>query len=207
MAGVSIALPGRVVVFDYGEVISLAQSAADRGAMVAAAGVAEADFWPAYQAERGRLDEGVLSTGDYWAGIARACGTTWDLPTVQRLWALDIRSWTSADPDVVQVLADLAAGGTRIALLSNAAAEYGGLFRFSPAGALLERVFVSGELLLVKPDPAIYRYVAAALAVEPSALVFVDDKEANVRGAESVGVAGHVHTDAAALRRFLESLT
>ena len=37
-------------------------------------------------------------------------------------------------------------------------------------------------------------------------LVFVDNREANVRGAESIGVTGHVYTDPASLRAFLESL-
>ena len=101
---------------------------------------------------------------------------------------------------------DLHAGGTRLALLSNAAADYGAAFRFSPMGALFERCFVSGELLLLKPDPAIYRYTAEALEVDPSTIVFVDNREANVRGAESIGITGHVYTDPASLRTFLESL-
>jgi putative hydrolase of the HAD superfamily len=203
---VSISLPGRVVVLDYGEVISVAQSAEDRARLVEAAGAPAGDFWTAYQAQRDRLDEGVLSTTDYWHGIGAALGQRWDLPMAQRMWALDIRSWTSAEPDVVRLLVELAEGGTRLALLSNAAADYGSTFRFSPIGALFERVFVSGELLLLKPDPAIYRHVADSLAVHPTDLVFVDNKEVNVRGAESIGVTGHVFTTAADLRAFLESL-
>jgi putative hydrolase of the HAD superfamily len=203
---VSISLPGRAVVFDYGEVISFSPSEEDRARLVAAAGVPAEDLWAAYQADRDRLDQGLLSTTDYWRGIGAACGQDWDLPTVQRLWALDFRSWTSADPEVVRVIADLAAGGTRLALLSNAHPDYGAAFRFSPVGALFEQVFVSGELLLLKPDPAIYRHVAEALALPPESLVFVDNREANVRGAESIGITGHVHTDAASLRAFLESL-
>lgn len=192
--------------FDYGEVISLSPSAEDRERMVAAAGVPAEDLWRAYDADRDRLDEGVLSTTDYWLGIGRACGVAWDVPQAQRMWALDFRSWTSVDPEVVRVLTELVDGGTRLALLSNAAADYGGPFRFSPVGALFERVFVSGELLLLKPDPAIFRYAAEALALDPTALVFVDNREVNVRGAESIGITSHVYTDPAALRRFLQSL-
>ena len=199
-------MPGRVVVFDFGEVISFSPSGEDRAAMVAAAGVPAEDFWAAYQADRDRLDQGLISTTEYWAGIGAACGADWDLPMLQRLWALDIRGWTTADPGVVGLIRELADGGTRVALLSNAAADYGGLFRFSPLGALFERVFVSGELLLLKPDPAIYRYAAEALSLPPEDLVFIDNREPNVRGAESIGITGHVYTDPARLRRFLESL-
>lgn len=199
-------MPGRVVVFDYGEVISFSPSPEDRAAMVAAAGVPAEDFWAAYQADRDRLDQGLISTTEYWTGIGAACGRQWDLPTAQRLWALDIRGWTTADPGVVGLIRELVDGGTRVALLSNAAADYGGLFRFSPLGALFERVFVSGELLLLKPDPAIYRYAAAALSLPPEDLVFIDNREPNVRGAESIGITGHVYTDPTRLRRFLERL-
>jgi putative hydrolase of the HAD superfamily len=193
-------------VFDYGEVISLSPSAEDRARLVDAAGVAAEDFWPAYHADRDRLDQGLLSTTDYWLGIGAACGVEWDVATAHLLWSLDFRGWTSPDVEVVRVLADLAAGGTRLALLSNAAADYGGAFRFSPMGALFERCFVSGELLLLKPDPAIYRHVAASLGVDPADIVFVDNREPNVRGAASIGITGHVYTDPASLRRFLESL-
>ena len=202
----SISLPGRTVVFDYGEVISFSPAPEDRDRMVAAAGAPADDFWRAYQADRDRLDQGLLSTTDYWLGIGAACGFEWDVPMAQRMWTLDFRSWTSADPEVVRVLTDLVAGGTRIALLSNAAADYGTAFRFSPIGALFERVFVSGELLLLKPDPAIYRYVADELGVDPAAMAFVDNREANVRGAESIGIASHVYTDPASLRAFLAAL-
>jgi putative hydrolase of the HAD superfamily len=203
---VSISLPGRAVVFDYGEVISFSPSEEDRARMVAAAGAPAEDFWRAYDADRDRLDAGLLSTTDYWLGIGAACGLTWDVPQAQRMWALDFRGWTTADPEVVRVITDLKAGGTRLALLSNAHPDYGAAFRFSPVGALFEQVFVSGELLLLKPDPAIYRHVADALALDPADLVFVDNREKNVRGAESLGVTGHVYTDPASLRAFLESL-
>jgi putative hydrolase of the HAD superfamily len=204
---VSISLPGRAVVFDYGEVISFTPSPEDRARMVEAAGVPPDDLWRAYDAERDRLDRGVLSTTDYWLGIGRACGVEWDVAQAQRMWALDFRGWTSADPEVVRVLTDLHAGGTRLALLSNAHPDYGGAFRFSPVGALFEQVFVSGELLLLKPDEAIYRHAAEVLALPPEQLVFIDNRERNVRGAESIGITGHVYTDPGSLRAFLESLT
>jgi putative hydrolase of the HAD superfamily len=203
---VSISLPGRAVVFDYGEVISFSPSPEDRQRMVDAAGVPAEDLWRAYDADRDRLDQGVLSTTEYWLGIGAACGVTWDVPQAQRMWALDFRGWTSADPEVVRVIADLVAGGTRVALLSNAHPDYGAPFRFSPVGALFEQVFVSGELLLLKPDPAIYRHAADALELDPAELVFIDNREVNVRGAESIGITGHVYTDPASLRSFLESL-
>lgn len=201
-----LTIPDRVVLFDYGEVITLSPSEEARGRILAAAGVPADDFWRAYQAERDGLDQGLASTTEYWARIGRACGVEWDLPTVQQLWTLDVRAWTTPNPEVVAMIGDLHAGGTRLAVLSNASAEYGGLLRFSPLGGLFEQVLVSAELLLLKPDAAIYRHAAAALGVPPEAVVFVDNREANVRGAEGIGMTGHVFTSADGLRGFLGAL-
>lgn len=201
-----ISLPGRLILFDYGDVISESQSPADTAALVAEAGVDAEPFWQAYNAERNALDHGLISSRDYWVAIGRRCDRDWDEPRLQRLWSLDIRSWVSANPEVVQILDDLRAGGTRMALLSNAAAEYGGLFRFSPLARCFEQVFVSGEMGLLKPDPAIYLRVADDLGVAPQRIAFVDNREANVRGAMSIGMGGHVFTGATELRSYLEAL-
>ena len=55
-----ISLPGQTVIFDYGEVISLAQSAADREVIAGLAGVGcdSMTFWRAYFAHRDSLDQG-----------------------------------------------------------------------------------------------------------------------------------------------------
>jgi putative hydrolase of the HAD superfamily len=200
-----LVLPGRLVLFDYGEVISRSQSEADRVALLDLAGVPGERFWPAYWAERDRLDHGRLSVRDYWLRIGRACGEQWDDARVQALWAADLRSWISVDEDVLSVVADLDAGGTRLAVLSNAGFDYS-LLRGSPLAALVQRIFLSAELGLLKPDPAIYLRVAELLGIPPHAIVFVDNKASNVAGAESVGMTGHVFTDAASLRAFLLGL-
>ena len=201
-----IRIPDRVLLFDYGEVISRSPSDEDRAALTAIAGVDPAPFWRAYAAHRHDLDGGVLSSDAYWSAIAADCGAVWDPARRQALWNADMRGWLSADPGVVALLEALRDGGTRIALLSNAAEEYGGLFRFSPIGRWFERVFVSGELRLSKPDPEVYLHVCRELGIAPAALVFVDNRADNVRGAESVGATGHVFTGAAPLERFLTAL-
>jgi putative hydrolase of the HAD superfamily len=197
-----LALPGRLVLVDYGEVVSRSPSEADRAALLTLAGVPADAFWGAYWADRDRLDHGVLSTRDYWLGIGRASGAEWDDARLHALWSADLRGWLTVDEAVVAVLADLAAGGTRVAVLSNAGFDYG-LLRFSPLGALVERIFLSSELGLLKPDPAVYLAVAGELGISADAIVFVDNRASNVAGAESVGMTGHVFTDAAALRAFL----
>ncbi|MBC8058675.1 MAG: HAD-IA family hydrolase [Rhizobiales bacterium] len=104
-------------------------------------------------------------------------------------------------------LAELHAGGTRVALLSNAGFDFGDAFRRAPFARYFEQVFVSAELGMIKPDPEIYRHVARELGIDPTEMVFIDNKKVNVDGAESIGITGHVFTGVGDLRTFLTELS
>jgi putative hydrolase of the HAD superfamily len=201
-----ISLPGRTVIFDYGEVISLSQSPADREAIRSLAGVDAEPFWRAYFGHRDGLDQGSAGVAAYWRAIAAEVGAKWDDARVHELWAADFRSWLSINPATIEVIADLKAGGTRLALLSNAGADFGSYFRHGPLGDFFAACYVSGELNLLKPHPEIYRHVLGDLGVSAAEAVFIDNREVNVRGAEAIGITGHVFTDPGELRDFLVSL-
>lgn len=205
-----IALSPAVVVFDYGEVISREPGPADRAALLARARVApeqEAAFWREYWAHREGLDQGTVSIAEYWSAVAAGLGTEFAPIDVHELWAIDHRGWLSVDPGTLAVLHALQAGGTRLALLSNAGADFSGWLRHGSFAPLFERVFVSGELGLVKPNADIYEHVIAELGIAPEELLFVDNRAENVEGARAVGGDGHVFTDAAGLERWLRGLT
>jgi putative hydrolase of the HAD superfamily len=199
----SISIPGTVVVFDYGEVISYSPNDADRAALLSIAEVAADDFWPPYWENRDALDEGTLSIPDYWRIVAKSAGTSFSDTRIQQLWVADYRSWLSVNPDVHDVLVELRDGGTRMALLSNAGFDYGSYFRNGPFGELFERVFVSAELASLKPRAEIFRTVLSELGISADEALFIDNKAINVAGGEAVGIAGHVFTTAAELRDFL----
>jgi putative hydrolase of the HAD superfamily len=203
---VSIVIPGRVVVFDYGEVISRSPSKRDREVVLAIAGAEPELFWASYDAHRDRLDHGLLSVTEYWQLVARDVGAVWSLADVQQLWAADFRSWTSVEPATLDILADLADGGTRMALLSNAGFDFVGPLTFSPMGGLFERIFVSAELGLLKPDPAIYLHVVRELGIHASEMVFVDNKSVNTDSAAALGITTHHFEGAEGLRAFLLAL-
>ena len=205
MSRAPISLPGRTVIFDYGEVISMSQSAADREAIQALAGVAAEPFWAAYYAHRDGLDQGSGGVAAYWQAIAGDVGARWDDARVHQLWAADFRSWLSINPGTIEVLADLKAGGTRLALLSNAGPDFGSYFRHGPLGGFFAACYVSGELGLLKPHREIYQHVLDDLRISAAEAVFIDNREANVRGAEVLGITGHLFTDVTTLRAFLAS--
>lgn len=206
MTRAPISLPGRTVIFDYGKVISLPQSAADRETIAGLAGVDAGPFWAAYHAHRDGLDLGGAGVAAYWRTIAGEVGASWDDARVHELWAADFRSYMRINPEVIEVIADLKAGGTRLALLSNAGPDYGSYFRRGPLGDFFEACYVSGELKLLKPDAEIYRHVLADLGIDAADAAFIDDREPNVAGARALGITSHLFTDAGSLRVFLAGL-
>ena len=204
-----LSLPGLTVIFDFGEVISLTPSDADRAAIARLAEVGDSGadaekFWRAYFGHRDALDQGAGAIA-YWQAISDDLGTSWDEARMHELWAADFRSWLLLNPAVIEILSDLRAGGTRMALLSNAGADLASYFRCGPLGDFFEACYVSGELGLIKPQPEIFLHVLADLSISPAEAFFIDNREANVAGAQALGIGGHVFTTADALRAFLTS--
>ena len=202
----SLRIPDRVVVFDYGEVISVSPSEADRAVLVATSGVEPGLFWSSYWKHRDDLDQGRVDVPGYWARVAADTASTWSASTVYALWVADFRGWISVEPGTVDLIAELHAGGTRVALLSNAGFDFASPFRFSPLAQYLERVFISAEMDSVKPDPVIYREVADELGIEMHQMVFIDNKKVNTDAAAELGATVHHYEGVNGLRAFLHSL-
>ncbi|MGI9389090.1 MAG: HAD family hydrolase [Boseongicola sp.] len=116
-------------------------------------------------------------------------------------WADEIRLWHDswiemASPDIpgsATILRALKAKGFPIFSLTNfgvntldwAKTHYSVLTEFD-----LE--FISGELGLVKPDPAIYDHVERHSGVSPDRLIFTDDSPANIAAAAKRGWKTHL---------------
>ncbi len=201
-----LSLSPKTVIFDYGEVISFSPSDADRAAIELLAGVDPVKFWASYWAHRPQVDLALEGVREYWAAIAADTGADWDDGRVYELWVADMRSWMSVNPATVDVMADLKAGGTRLALLSNAGPDFGSYFRHGILGEYFDAFYISGELKMLKPSAAIYQHALADLGISAQDAVFIDNRDDNVQGAQELGITGHVFTDAGTLRAFLQSL-
>jgi len=109
--------------------------------------------------------------------------------------------------DTVEVLAELRANEIRLLALTNWSAETFVLARPRyPFLSWFEDVLVSGEVGLIKPDPAIFRLLVDRHGLEASRTVFVDDAIANVEAAAGLGFRAIRFTAAPALRRELAAM-
>ena len=65
-------------------------------------------------------------------------------------------------------------------------------------------IVVSGDVKLLKPDPAIYFLALDRFGLRPGEALFIDDRQINVDGARAVGLHAHLFTTADDLRFRLE---
>lgn len=99
----------------------------------------------------------------------------------------------------------LIARGVPLHAITNWSAETWpkGLTSHPRLGEIFETLIVSGDVKLIKPDPAIYRLFCERAGLAPEACVFVDDKAENCEGARSIGMDAIQFTDAATLETAL----
>lgn len=124
--------------------------------------------------------------------------------------AEDIRAWgpnfleTLPGPveGMPELVAELDAAGVPLFAITNFSGEFWRSFVAREA-ALFDRfrgIVVSGDEKIVKPDPAIFRLALDRFGLAGPDALFVDDVAANVTGAESIGIRGHLFIDASTLR-------
>jgi len=123
-----------------------------------------------------------------------ACSTMW-LATEWRV-----------DEEVVAIARALQAAGQRTAIFSNASTRLEQDLSTMGVAELFHHVANSSRIGLAKPDVAAFDHVAAELGVAPERLLFVDDRDDNVRGALDAGWHAVRMRDAAGLGDVLRRL-
>ncbi|OYY71590.1 HAD family phosphatase [Sphingomonas sp. 28-63-12] len=111
-------------------------------------------------------------------------------------------------PGMDALVAALDAAGVPLFAITNFSAEFFAPFRATEP-AMFDRfrdIVVSGDVGLMKPDPAIYALALKRFGLAAGEAFFVDDNPANVEAARAMGMAAHHFTDAGALEAALAGL-
>lgn len=96
---------------------------------------------------------------------------------------------------------------TKIGILSNAWSN--ARILFSNQFHLIDKVdqmIISAEEGLAKPDPRIYKLASKRISLEPTEIVFIDDKQENVDGAKQVGMQAITFSSTNELLETLKSM-
>lgn len=141
------------------------------------------------------VEAGKLVEHEYWAAWTTDIGRLAGRPdlTIRELWQVlyggDETEFIR--PETLSLARDVVAAGAPVAMLSNDLTAFhgsewvAGVSAFRQLGPLLDAASLGAR----KPDPAAYAAATTRLGVPPSAVVFADDLEDNVRGAEAAGLS------------------
>lgn len=145
--------------------------------------------WHAF--ERGKLPQESLYDGL----TKRFCLGEGDLAKTIELAAATLQR-NDVLYTAVRALKDASGGKLRVIAMSNIAKEsFETLHNAVDGWDLFDRIFLSSDVGLRKPDSAFYKHVCTAIDIEPCSAVFVDDRCENVIVAQALGMHGITFSD------------
>lgn len=134
----------------------------------------------------------LVGKGDFRDALAEVLQRWNSTATVEE--ALEPWQWFAAEPAVVSLIQGLRTAGIGCHLATNQQAYRRSLMHDERGyGEWFDQSFYSCDLGLAKPDPAYFRAILAAIDVPASSVLFIDDNEANVAGALSIGLHAEVY--------------
>lgn len=107
------------------------------------------------------------------------------------------------DESVVRFIEQKLAGKFRLAVLSNMSSVPAETMLGEHVG-LFDRVFISGDLGVAKPDQRAFLLAAQRLGEFPESCVMIDDSELNCLAAEAVGMKAILYTGLDDLEQMLQ---
>jgi putative hydrolase of the HAD superfamily len=179
------------VIFDYGQVLAYSASREGFARMAKMFNVSFDEFRKLWETTRDVYDRGDLSPQEYWLMLAAKSNTSLDSDQIELLRKIEIEIWLNLDQAMLDWVRQLRAAGIKTGLLSNMPTDLATYLRAN-ADWLDDFDFktFSGEVRMIKPDPAIYQYTLRGLGVSAQQSLFVDDKEVNIRAARALGIHG-----------------
>lgn len=112
-------------------------------------------------------------------------GAALDNPTAASEW-LSQRGWV--DPEMMGLVGELRALGTRVALLTNGTSTLRAELANLGLSDGFDWVFNSAEIGFVKPDRRVFEYCCSVMNVPPARVYFTDDSEHKLSGALEIGI-------------------
>lgn len=194
------------LILDYGEVLCHRPAPDSIARMADALRLDPETFAARYQLERGPYDRGDIWYPDYWSKVA-AGSVKLDYDLLDKLRQWDVEMWSDIDRDMTEWLDRVHASGFRTALLSNMHPDMASYARRT-FGWLqqMDCLTISCEVRLIKPERAIYERCLEGLALRATEVLFIDDREVNVRAAREAGLPALRFESIERLRNDLEGL-
>src|SRR3954464_10446980 len=132
------------------------------------------------------FDRGTITADTAPSHFSKLSGRSED--EVRELLRITAESLTPID-GTIRLLEELAAADIKLYLLSNMpVSTWEILSKRHAFFEHFEHLVISGAILMLKPEPAIYKHLVEATGIVPAESVFIDDLQRNVIAARESGL-------------------
>ncbi len=197
----------RCVAFDFGGVLAYFITRETVEEMAQVAQVTYDDFHDVMWSHRWELDLGEHSYRQYWGNVLRECNSPANLDdVVDQLTHLDVTGFGKMNQKMLNWAQSLKDNSYRTIIISNMSPETYEALKANPSWLnSFDEAIISGLIKINKPDAGIYEKAIRKAGVDASQILFLDDVEKNIVGAEKMGINAHHFSDTDALLAELEA--
>ncbi len=151
---------------------------------------------------RADFERGLISEEVFWKRMCRSLSIPEQ--SMNSLWSHSFKSAYKENREMFSLASSLRQNGYKIGLLSNTeipAVEYFQEKRYR----IFDATVFSCVEGMRKPEKGIYDIALNKLGVQPDEAIFIDDKEANVKGAERAGISAILFQDPEQVKKELNA--
>ncbi len=136
------------------------------------------------------LDAGTLDYADYQREVLKKLPA--DLHETANHFFEDWYREMPVTEGIRELILELKNQGYGLYILSNAAVYFAEKSPYFGVHPWFDGIVFSACVKMTKPNEEIYRYLLDTYALKPEECLFLDDRKANIEGAEKVGIHGLV---------------
>jgi len=179
----------KAVVFDYGKVISFPPKNSVMEELANISLIETSVLEKLILKHRGEFDRGTFSVKEYYKIILYEAGVSFDSKKVEKMADIDIKGWTSINPETVILMKEIKNAGYLLGILSNMPHDFLALHRNTfPVFKLTHINIFSCEIGFIKPEKEIYEILLEKLLCKAEEIIFFDDIQINVAKANEIGI-------------------
>jgi epoxide hydrolase-like predicted phosphatase len=176
----------KVIIFDIGGVVLYAEDSLNNvfeqwGVML---GLAEGKSVEFHNKYLDRMLVGKISAKQYFATFKKEFKIKGD---IEKLWMKIALKNIKLNKELLKII-DKLRKQYPIIVLSNVTETRSNVDTYFDLYSHFDKAFLSYKLKMVKPSKSIYQHVLKKMKVKPEEVLFIDDKEFNLRTARELGI-------------------
>ena len=152
-----------------------------------------------------KLDSGKISELDFWKNVGIDTKSDTLINSTESLWDTYFRKNALPNNSMKQLSLDLKQKGYDMGIISNIEKATHEVVEGWHMLDHFDYKFMSYQVGFSKPDSRIYQYVIEKLPFSSEELLFIDDKESNIKSAKKCGISSIHFTNQSNLESTLQT--